>query len=372
MAVFPIQNRFLGHIALDTELLLRLNRDHIKIIFFQYKKSANRLVEQEIRTKAFVWPKFLLFPTYQLFVKWFPSAARGLGFKALGKWREFQYLHLLAGSYRSLGVTTITSADAESTLEKFSLRKYEYVCIGIRDGKYHAHRAGNESENYRNQEFHDYLAAISLNPNITFVRVGRGSTLPVNMPNLIDYRNSALASDEVDIVLLKYSKGLISTGDGIAALAHVLNIPTLLVSYSPWEWFPTYSEKNWIVPMMFKDPDSKCFLSMSEIYNRVTPGHFMNEFVSRNVNIIHRYSPVEIAEYVQTFLTHIFSTIESDDQCKSLRQFWNLFKRALPTDFRNFHPEFHARIPVSFLTTYARLLLPDFRSKIDESPNSNP
>ena len=241
-------------------------------------------------------------------------------------------------------------------MHRLGLTKDGYFCISIREDTYHAGLVGRQNENHRNLDFLLFLPMLKLITKAhTIVRIGRSAPLPFTMPNFIDYSSSDDTDSLADLVLIKNSLGLISSGNGVAAVAAVLGRPCLYIGHFPWEILQTHTKRHWMVPAVYQHRGTKelanprLFLSDSEI-------PFSNDFFVERGLERRLPTPDEILLYCQEFTTATITcagcgetfNLSIDHSHKNLT-FWTHHTAILPAWALTLHPNIFATIPLSFL-----------------------
>lgn len=350
--------------AQDTEMRLVEAKNDTVIAAFRDPRSVNFALDEIIRAQINLWPRILVLPLVVILRRLPFFIAEWLGHTNWGEYREFSRHPILGRDNRYLKLTDKQQLEELGILEKFNLKSKSYFCIAIRDGEFHAGESGQENESYRNLDFSLFMPMIEeMNKfPIKFVRIGRKSKKLYQSTNLIDYTCSLLATDLADLVLLKNSLGLINSGDGISAVATVLNIPILYINHAPWEILCTFSSKNWIVPALFLDRSSGGIATARKIFNYKELSLTSSAYRLRGLEIIQPSSD-EIQAYCQEFIKDLLESkdvksepIRVNKQITAVDQFWSSYQAQLPDYAKPFHKDIKAKMPMKFLTTYSKRL----------------
>ena len=365
--IFTISNQYYGHMAQDTEMRLVEAGNNKVIAALRDPISVNIALEEMIRAQIDLWPRILVLPLVVVLRRLPFCIANWLGYTNWGKYREFSRHPILGGDNRCLKLTDEQQLEELDILEKFGLKSKSYFCIAIRDGEFHAGESGQEDEAYRNLDFSLFMPMIKeMNKlSIQFVRVGRKSKRPFESTNLIDYTYSLSATDLADLVLLKNSLGLINSGDGISAVATVLNIPILYINHTPWEILCTFSPKNWIVPALFLDRSCGGIATAGQVFNYKQLALTSSAYRLRGLEIIQPTSD-EIKAYSKEFIQFCISssilnancapTLTAEHMVKN-EKFWLEYKNRLPKYALNFHKKIKSIAPESFLSKHSNIWL---------------
>ena len=160
-------------------------------------------------------------------------------------------------------------------LSKFGLKDTDkFVCLAVRDGEYQLKKL---SARYRNWSYHDYrhtdidkfiLAAEEITKRGYYVfRMGVVVEKKFNLenPKIIDYANSKLRSDFMDIYLGAKCSFCVSTGFGFDRVPYVFAKPLVLLT-QPLGWTYSHSEKFLLMTKHHFLKKEKRELSLSEIF----------------------------------------------------------------------------------------------------------
>jgi len=367
VSIFIVRNRFFGHLAIDTELQLQITSGSLRICALEWPISANLELERIIRHHVHFLPYWIVWPTWRALLS--VSNRLKIEFGPIGfldAYREVKYFHLLANTKRELKLDLNDDLQRE-VLSELGLESKKYFCIALRDGSYHKERLPRqELEAYRNHNFEKYVPAILDLPELQFVRLGRTSYRKFDLPNLLDYTGDKNQTDVGDLVIISNSLGLVTGGDGISAVAHVLNTPTLYLRFAPWEVFPTFSDRSWIVPALLRDRADNRFLTIRETFACDKGLGFNWPFPAQENLYIHEYSSNEVSCFIEEFATacsDLHNQRGTRISSKDLEsEFWDQYFRFLPRRFRDnlpMHSNILASIPSSFLINYLSFLVMD-------------
>lgn len=184
------------------------------------------------------------------------------GYEFWGAAREFQAMHRLRE--RRSCLLDFKSTDGDQIFADFELEKGSYVVVSFRDSYYHRNLPNQDAEAYRNKDIGDFFWLFRRFPDVKFVRLGKCQPL-LDMPdNVVDYPAWSGRSAKTDIVLIKNALGLVSSGDGVASVANIFDVPVLLFDYYPYEFAVNHSLKNHILPRPVFDADG-CLVPLSRV-----------------------------------------------------------------------------------------------------------
>jgi putative glycosyltransferase (TIGR04372 family) len=224
--------------------------------------------------------------------------------------------------------------EGEKFLEKFNLRKNQYVCLHVRDANYLKVVFPEQNysyHDYRDTDINDYrlLCESLVSCGLKVLRMGKFMAKEIDFANtdIIDYASSSLRSDFLDIYLPSNSKFMISNGSGLDATASMFRKPNLYVNY-PNISYPKLWEKNHFVAYkIFRDKISGALLNINELYSRGietcwNSGHFSEANIE--LSSLNSHDLREIALEYNSFLDGEFRFSEIDSKNQS--DFWNQFR----------------------------------------------
>jgi putative glycosyltransferase (TIGR04372 family) len=121
------------------------------------------------------------------------------------------------------------SNEHNEILKKFTYNK-KFVCLHVRDHFYKK----NKKKNYRNSNINNYIKAIKylIDQNYFVFRLGNFPLNKINFTNkfFLDYPNSTIKSDFMDLLLIKECHFYIGTQSGTYDIARMFNKPKLITN----------------------------------------------------------------------------------------------------------------------------------------------
>ncbi len=171
---------------------------------------------------------------------WLPHGQMGLYHESPELFRQIQgggsrliALRKIARAIRGFGPVTLRKdleMRCKSRMIELGLAVDDwFVCLHVRTSAFHDDNAG-----YRNACFDNYRDAIThiIDLGGKVVRMGDASTGIINFQQagLIDYPNSTLKSELMDLYLIKHCRFYIGTLSGILDTAYLFHTPTLCVN----------------------------------------------------------------------------------------------------------------------------------------------
>jgi putative glycosyltransferase (TIGR04372 family) len=249
-------------------------KKHIDLVYIHYReKLYNKQLEKMWKRKLNFLSGYLLDPisrVNRLIPGWKNHAIKSL-------YKHQRDVDLLYEKCRPLKFTDKEEVYGNKMLNEFGLKdKDKFVCLAVRDGAYQQKKIPSTR---RDWSYHDhrntdvykfYLAAEELTKRGYYVfRMGVVVEKPFSTknPKIIDYANSNLRSDFMDIYLAaKCSFCVSSTGYGFTDLACLFAKPIVNIHLPFGDMF-TYSEKFLFIIKhhILKRENRK--LSLSEIFS---------------------------------------------------------------------------------------------------------
>jgi len=255
-------------------------------------------------------------------------------------------------------------------LKKFGLNDNDkFICLAVRDESYQYKKI---SKRYRNWDYHDFrhadvdnfkLAAEELAKLGYFVfRMGVVAKKPFNLNNykIIDYVNSDLRSDFMDIYLGAKCSFCISTDYGFQDLPCLFGKPMIQIGV-PLGGLFSYNEKYLLMTKHHMSKKEKRKLSLSEIFSHgVAYSYYSKDFAQKEIELIEN-SPEEIKDLAIEMVERLESkkTLSSEDK-KLQKTFRSLY--ALNIKYYNYKKiseslsniTMHGEIRSSFGTKFLR------------------
>jgi putative glycosyltransferase (TIGR04372 family) len=233
----------------------------------------------------------------------------------------------------------------------------KFVCVIVRDSSYlnsalpwtnwsrHDHRDCNIA-NY-------YLAAEALAERGYYVfRMGVKvhSKFETNNERIIDYANSGMGSDFMDVYLGAHCSFCISTTTGFDAIPYVFRRPIVFTDMVPLFHVHTFSSRYLSTAKKYWSEGDQRFLSFREMLEPRFENMLAGEFQRLGIKMVES-SPEEICDVVLEMESMISGTWQSSVNDEELqKQFWNIFPKGV------LHGEFRGRIGRGYLRSNSDLL----------------
>jgi putative glycosyltransferase (TIGR04372 family) len=222
--------------------------------------------------------------------------------------------------------------------------KASFICFHNRDSAYLNTIKDNHDWSYhdfRDSSVENYLSAAEemISQGYYAVRIGSitKEKIKVTNPKLIDYANSGMRTDFLDIYLSDKCRFIICSNSGISFPAEVFKKPLVYVNWTNPRTVPVYSKKGLVIFKKFYLKSEKRFMTFLEIINLKFGGSNTNQIFSDLGLEIIENTPEEIRTVTIEMDERLNGTWESAKGDEELQQsFWDLFgKEKLKSP--NFH-----------------------------------
>ena len=205
---------------------------------------------------------------------------------------------------------------AKKTLEKNGYSKLlqrKLILLNVRD---EAHLKGAIQDidfgyhKYRNSDIKTYNKMVDyfLSEDFSVIRVGRDTLNRQIIQNdlFLDYSNSPIRSDLLDIYLAEICFACISTGSGYDALTTINNKPILYINYLPHAYCMCFAQTDYTCFKKLKDINSnKIIDNLNELYSRnVFSALSQQQFIDSGFEVVD-LSEEEILKCAKNFIKQI-------------------------------------------------------------------
>ena len=358
----------IGHFAGNTELYccerdasINFPKQKYKDFFYLSKIISNKALEKMWRRKITILPSWLLKPIHMIskfFCYFFGLKNVHEINSPINQDRDIYNLHEKSSPH--LSFTEDEEIKGKKILEKFGLPKNsKFVCLIVRDSGYLNRHINKENlnrwgyHNFRDGDVDKYvLAAEELTLRGYYVfRMGSNVKKPLKSsnPKIIDYANSKIRSDFMDIYLGAKCSFCISTSCGFDAIPVVFRRPIAYV-FIPIGLCFASSEQILLLTKHHIDKSTKKKLSVSEIFSsNVGMALSSEEFEKNNVEL-QENTPEEIKDLVIEMDERINRKWkETDEDILLQHSFWSNFKKYMNSSDLN---ENHGKIKAKFSARY--------------------
>ena len=352
---------------------LKINQPKKKCIDFLYiptdKRFCNKQLEKMWNRKLNFSSPYLLDPLYRA-NKLIPGFKKH-NIDMITEASERDVDNLFQKCQPVLSFTNEEEFYGKNILNSFGLNEGDkFVCLAVRDKAYDEMRLASRYrdwsyQEYRNNNIDNYmLAAEELAKRGYFVfRTGVIAEKPFysDNPKIIDYANSSLRSDFMDIYLGAKCSFSVSTLFGGLALFQIFNKPCAQISV-PVAAMHTHCEKNYVLTRHHILKKEKKRLSLSEIFS--CGAAFANDadfFKKKGIELIEN-TPEEIRDLVlelaESFENNIDLTPEEQELQKTFKNLFITnyklpnFKKHLDPYWRNL--KFHNEIKINYSTKFLK------------------
>ena len=362
-----LESSRIGHFGGNTELYLcerdiSINEKKIKYIDLFYARDVcNKQLFKMWKRDLKILPSWILLPLHQMaiFLKIFFSS---FDLHLISEKKDDRDIfNLFDKTKPHLKFTSEEEIYGKECMKKFGLADdSKFVCLCVRDSaylkqefndldfSYHDYRDGN-IENY-------LLAAEELTKKGYFVfRMGKKVIKPLKSsnPKIIDYANSEMRSDFMDIYLGAKCTFCISTGVGIDIIPIIFRKPLVEIE-APVAFLRTYCKNFLLLTKHHVLANNNQKLRLSEIVSsEIVRGLTTESFKSKGIKLVEN-SPEEIRDVALEMADRLEGTWIPDENDEKLQdKFWKIFTSESKTQFSAYgtvlHGEIRARYGAKFL-----------------------
>ena len=338
-----LESNRIGHLAKDTELYscrraAKINQPSQKYIdiFFLQKSVCNKQLEKMLRRSLIILPRFLLLPFFNTnrFIKGGNDHEIDLDKD------EDRDVHNIFHKLKP----QISFSEEEELKGKLLLKKYgipensKFVCLAVRDSAYLDRK---KEYNQRDYNYHSYrdgdidkyiLAAEELaNRGYYVFRMGKLVNKPLISKNIkiIDYANSKMRSDFMDIYLGAKCTFCISTWLGFDSIPFVFRKPIAFI-FLPFGHLIAENEKDLLITKHHFNRKTGKRLTISEIFNSNVALSFSSEIFKKNNIELEENSPEEIKDFVIEMEERLSGKWkETQEDFILQKDFWDIFTKNL-------------------------------------------
>lgn len=268
-----IRSDVIGHFIQGSEAHLILKaKERKKIIdlcYFSYKPLPNSQWEKMIRRHFFVNSIFRFCDHINRFM-FSDNINSG---KTDLSWFQNDRLGLIAQNQTKITFSQKENFNGLDFLKNIGMSKNKkFVCVLARDTsykiKFQSHIKKDWSYNdWRNVDIDTYREAIEflLSKGYFVFRMGKSANkeLIINDINFLDYANSNIRNDFLDLWLMANCEFAISTGSGIDMISYTHDVPVVYANYDLTQYMPFWS-KSICQPKKIYNQKTKKFLTLYE------------------------------------------------------------------------------------------------------------
>ncbi len=349
----------IGHYILETQLAI-LQKSQTKVnkknrykldIWFENNSICNTFIRDYWRSELNVLSNFIMAPTYSIMKflripnKFYISALNGD--RDIMDQLHYQETPILFSSNKV--------EKNRHILEEIGLPpNARFICFHNRDSLYLKKNFPDHDysdHQYRDTTLSNYIPGLEALTMRGYYILRMGKVVAGNMPphinsNIIDYAQSSIRSDEMDIFAISQCEYFISNSSGIDAAATFLKKPVLYINNSSIGYISTWNENAYYSNKRFLDLSDHHELSLEEIKGRYAHEALSLEELKRKGIYLEENSPEENCLYMLEFDDYFQGKDPNDLKKNNMNQkiFWEKF----PFN-RKLHPQNVVRCRISNL-----------------------
>ena len=325
-----------GHLALEPEIYLgeleirAAQRDGRRIPFTVQWWSLGPKKLQANRYLATKWTQVI-----RVLPSWWIDALHSVGTKISVLRLEEPHMSI-RGSLNSLDktdaqlkLTDIEIAEGMSQLRAIGIDPVKpYACLVVRDGGYYASLGEKESDGYSFLNFDistfEQAATSLVQRGYQVIRMGTGSatTFGAGHPRVIDYANSNLRSEFLDIYIAATCSFAISTQTGPDAVCLAFRRPVCYIDVTRFSQFFFGTKLAWWNPAELWQGDSRLTLRdilRGPIFWIKDPNDFIREGIRQVRSSAERIDYL-VMSFVDAFENNATCSNEIDEKVHSVRE----------------------------------------------------
>ena len=377
----------LGHFTVCTEIYccerdanINFPKQKYKDFFYSSKVISNKTLEKMWRRSLTILPSWLLKPIHKISNFFYSLLGKKNIHEINSPSRSDRDIHnLFEKSNTHISFTENEEIKGKKTLEKFGLPKdAKFVCLIVRDRGYlsrdseYANSARWDYHDYRNGDIDKYvLASEELASRGYYVfRVGTHVEKPLKSKNIkiIDYANSELRSDFMDIYLGAKCSFCVSTATGFDGIPVMFRKPIASIVV-PLGSILIDSKKNLSLTKHHINKITKKELSISEIFSSNVALSFKTEEFKNNNVVLQENTPEEIRDLVIEMDERINKHWKETDEDILLQEnFWSIFKKNMGV---NLHQKGNEKIKENFWSIFKTNMGVNLHQKENEKIKEN-
>ena len=352
----------IGHFALETELWILERVSGVATrpkrsidLWYAPEPIANRVLYKMWTQVLTIWPNWLMVTVFRL-NQLIPGTSAHEIENATSSCLD---VHNLLDIYPPrLKFTAMQLEQGQKGLAELGIKPTDrFVCFIVRDSAY-TKKAFPEKDmsyhDFRNCDVNDYVAgAEALADRGLFVlRMGSVVSKPLvsNNPRVIDYANSKVRSEFMDLFLGAHCEFNVSDGLGFYAIPAMFRRPNAYVNYSPFFMFYSSRACDLGIAKTMIDTATGKRLNLTEMGERgVARSRASVEFVKAGVSVKSN-TPSEIRDLMLEMLDRLEGKWKAqplDDELQN--KFWKKYSEIIGPDRETFHGEIWSKYGAQFL-----------------------
>jgi putative glycosyltransferase (TIGR04372 family) len=365
-----LQSRRIGHFAKETELYCcerdaKINIPSQRYIDFFYlgkKYVCNRQLEKMWRRRIIILPTWLLAPLCNVnrFISIFVSGGNNHEI-----WHDIRDVHNLLERFEPhLNFTDDEETKGKKILTEFGIPEgAKFVCLLVRDSGYLDRHKKYEYlkrwsyHSYRDGDIDKYvLATEELAKRGYYVfRMGINVLKPLKSsnPKVIDYANSKIRSDFMDIYLGAKCRFCISTAAGFDEIPTIFRKPIAYTGHVPIAVIETHNKETLILTKHHINKRNQKELTVSEIFSSNVALCFSSADFELNGIKLEDNSPKEIRDLAIEMDERLNGNWnETEEDILLQKKFWLIFKKNIKN--LNLKKPIHGKIKSKFGAKFLR------------------
>jgi putative glycosyltransferase (TIGR04372 family) len=365
-----INSARIGHFASETELycceidygINKPNQNYVDLFYLSKKIVSNKQLERMWRRKIKILPRFLIYPLFN-FNRILDNFFKGGNFHEIGtNTNSDRDVHNLLEKYSShINFTEEEEEKGKQILNRFDININKFVCLNVRDSAYLDRHKKHSNQDWTYHNFRDgdidlYIPAAEelVKRGYHVFRMGAKVLKKIKSTNskIIDYANSEMRSEFMDIYLGAKCSFCITTGNGFDEIPRIFRKPIAWV-YVPIGNFLTNNKKDLLITKNHINKNNNNKLSLSEIFSfNVAFVEKTEEFKNNNVKLEDN-SPKEVRDLVIEMDERLNGSWKETEQDLSLQEkFWKIFKENIKK--QNLDKPIHGTIKAKIGSRYLR------------------
>ena len=370
----------IGHFAKETEFFccaedLKINvpkQKYINLFYLSSKYICNQQLLKMWKRKLIILPAFFMVPLARLnnFLNLFFPGGKDHKIKPLNSNPMRDVFNSLEKTKLHLSFTNEEKTKGEKNLKKFGLnRNDKFVCLIVRDSAFLSKTTPDRDYNYtsfRNADIENFiLAAEELTRRGYYVfRMGVHVAKPLisNNKKIIDYSNSELRNDFMDIYLGGNCEFCISTAVGFDEVPIIFRKPIAYVGIAPIGTLETHNSQTLLLIKEHLDEKTNKKMSISEILNRNFHNlHKSKDYLNNSINLLDNTAN-QIKNLVIEMDERLLGRwVESEEDRNLQKKFWSIYSNnntynKFQENIESQHGEIKSKISSKFLKENQYLL----------------
>ena len=335
----------IGHFSMNTDLYCCKRDAGVNSpsqmfldVFCLRKYVCNKQLEKMWRHRLIILPRWLIIPLLRVnrFFNIFISGGNYHEIELQDSNSDRDVYNLCEKFQAHIGFNKEEELKGKEILKKFGIpHNAKFVCLNVRDSvyldRYKEHNLRDWSyHNFRDGDIDRYvLAAEELASRGYYIfRMGVKVLKPLKSsdPKIIDYANSDMRSNFMDIYLAAKCSFCLSTAAGIDGVSHIFRRPIAYI-FMPLGYLVGNNENNLIITKHHKHKKNKRELTVSEIFSSNVAVAKSTDVYELNDVELEENSPEEIKDLVIEMDERLNGRWKDTKEDLLLqKRFWSIFE----------------------------------------------